>query len=55
MTVNPILERYKERFGEYPDFTGINFDDDFPYDELVKAVETGVAYREQAVPENAKA
>lgn len=55
MTVNPILERYKERFGEYPVFTGINFDDDFPYDELMNAIETQIPYTEQQVPDGAKA
>jgi hypothetical protein len=55
MTDNSILERYKQVFGEYPVFTGINFDDDFPYEKLINAIDTGIAYIEQEVPEGAKA
>lgn len=50
-----ILKKYKEVFGEDPVFTGVNFDEPFPYDELLKAIETKIPYIEEPVPEGAKA
>lgn len=50
-----ILKKYKEVFGEDPVFTGVNFDEPFPYDELLRAIETKIPYIEEPVPEGAKA
>lgn len=49
-----ITDLYIEVFGKEPVLTGISFPE-YPFDALVKAIETGIPYEEEPVPEGAVA
>ena len=51
MTGEEILQKYRERFGEEPHFTGINFDQEFPIEAIWAAIQTGIPYIEDEIPE----
>jgi len=55
MTVEDIIQEYKKRFGRYPDFNGSSFDEDYPVERVLNALESGVPISEPQIPEGIKA
>jgi len=54
LDIEDIIDRYIERFGEEPEFTGISWTNDFPVEEIMAAINTGIPYKEISPPAGVK-
>lgn len=51
MSEDELIARYVEKFGEEPVFTGVAAFEGFPFEAIYDAIESGVPYNEDEVPE----
>jgi|14BtaG_2_1085337.scaffolds.fasta_scaffold138410_1 hypothetical protein len=55
MTVEEVIQQYRKKFGEYPKFNGSQFDEPYPIERVLAAIETGIKIDEPELSMSVKA
>lgn len=55
MTVEQVIQEYRKKFGEYPNFNGSDFDEAYPVEIVLAAIESGIRINQPELSMSVKA